>query len=48
MYTAIKIIKKKKVINIFFGGGSETMFCFQHNWHKQAFSLWFLFGESLG
>lgn len=27
---------------------NHKLFCFRHNWHKQAFSLWFLAGRSLG
>lgn len=27
---------------------NHKLFCFRHNWHKQAFSLWFLAGRGLG
>lgn len=27
---------------------NHKLFCFRHNWHKQAFSSWFLAGRGLG
>lgn len=40
------VLKKKKRQKIWVT--NHKLFCFRHNWHKQAFSSWFLAGRGLG